>query len=460
MMQKTMQRLFILLVGFLWSVSPGQLALGQQPESQPSSLADAVAIALGKSPQHQMATADLALSRAKLNTAKTGYLPHFDFSETAERGNDPVYAFGTRLRQQRFTQENFALNQLNRPGPIGDFVTRLSGQWNLFNSFQTSLGVRQEKHMRAAAQQALSRSDQQVVYQTVASWYALLLAERNQTTAQEAVKTAAALVEHSQHRVQAGIAVDSDMLAAQADEAARQQDAVEAGAQVAIARSQLASTMGTSLADTFLPPVDLKEAVYSVVPLAEAEKAAYVSRPDWKQIQEQQQATATGVRAARAGFGPQVNAFGSWEKDNIHFTGDGGNNWVAGAEIRIDLFNAGKVTQLQEAKAQQMRVDAAKNAVQSQIRLEVDRAWYQHQAAVQMMQTAHSALRQTQEALRITRNRYDAGLATVTEVLRAQDALRASQTRYWQAVYNNSVSDAALELAIGTLTEQSKVVTQ
>ena len=56
------------------------------------------------------------------------------FSETATRGDDPVYVFGSKLRQQRFTQADFTLNNLNTPLPFGNFSTRFGGTWNLFES--------------------------------------------------------------------------------------------------------------------------------------------------------------------------------------------------------------------------------------------------------------------------------------------------------------------------------------
>ncbi len=53
------------------------------------------------------------------------------------RGNDPVFVFGTRLRQQIFTAADFALNTLNTPTPIGNFSSRFSGQWSLFDGLQS-----------------------------------------------------------------------------------------------------------------------------------------------------------------------------------------------------------------------------------------------------------------------------------------------------------------------------------
>jgi outer membrane protein TolC len=48
---------------------------------------------------------------------------------------------------------------------------------------------------------------------------------------------------------------------------------------------------------------------------------------------------------------------------------------------------------------------------------------------------------------------------TITDLLRAEDAARNARTNYWQALYHYFVSYASLELATGSLTSQSPVVT-
>ena len=64
-------------------------------------------------------------------------------------------------------------------------------------------------------------------------------------------------------------------------------------------------------------------------------------------------------------------------------------------------------------------------------------------------------MEQSAESLRIVHNRYKAGLATMTDVLRAEDAQRRSQNDYWRAVYGNAVDYAALMYSTGTLTPDS-----
>ncbi len=63
-----------------------------------------------------------------------------------------------------------------------------------------------------------------------------------------------------------------------------------------------------------------------------------------------------------------------------------------------------------------------------------------------------------QESQRITRNRYESGLATITDILRNDTALLDAKTRHLAAIYDQRVAAAMLELAAGTLTGDSDVL--
>ena len=99
-------------------------SLAQQlAEPTPLTLRQAVQIAIEKNPLRKAAIADTKVASADVREARSFLMPHLSFSETATRGNDPVYVFGSKLRQQRFTAADFALNQLNSPEPFGNFTT-------------------------------------------------------------------------------------------------------------------------------------------------------------------------------------------------------------------------------------------------------------------------------------------------------------------------------------------------
>jgi hypothetical protein len=117
-----------------------------------------------------------------------------------------------------------------------------------------------------------------------------------------------------------------------------------------------------------------------------------------------------------------------------------------------------KLAQLQRERASSDRVAAMRTAFEDQVRLEVRRAYYDHDSAQQQVAVAKAASEQAAESLRILSNRYDAGLATVTDLLRVEEAAHRAQSEYWDAVYRTQTTFANLQLAAGTLTPDSPAV--
>jgi len=62
--------------------------------------------------------------------------------------------------------------------------------------------------------------------------------------------------------------------------------------------------------------------------------------------------------------------------------------------------------------------------------------------------------------LRILQDRYEASLATITDVLGAETAHDRAQRDYLNAVFDYRISYAALELATGELSADSQAVVQ
>ncbi len=426
--------------------------------AKPITLQDAVAIALEKNPLRKAAVADEKLAAAGVREAKSTLLPHLMFSEGATRGNDPVYAFGTRLRQGRFTMQDFALNRLNTPLPIGNFTTRLSGQWNLFQAADW-LNVRRAEDLKRASAQQLERTDQETVLRVINAYYGLLLATKQQELAAQQVQTSASILHFSKARYESGLVIEADYLAAQVNHSSRQQDLIRANNAVSLARVQLSSAMGMSADLSYAPTDALAERAVDLVGLPEAEQRALASRPDLKQIEMQQRIAETGTRMAKSAFAPRVSAFAGWEQDNPAMFSGGNNNWVSGVEVQVDLFTGGqKTAQLQRARAMEEKMAALRQAAIDNVRLEVRKAWYEADAARQQLAVARSAIAQSEESLRIHQTRYQSGLSTITDLLRAEESTRRTRTDYWQAVYGSQTSFANLELAMGTLSPASPVV--
>jgi outer membrane protein TolC len=427
-------------------------AVGSQaPPENSLTLRQAIDTALGKNPSAALARAQQNAAQAGVDAARTAWLPQLGLTEDISRGNDPVYAFGTRLRQQRFTQQDFALNALNKPTPIGNFATRLNGQWMLFDWLGREKRIRSAKGVAASAASMSDDANQQIVLRVVEAYQSVLYAQRRLGVARHEQTTAEALLHDAQVRVKAGLAVESDLLAAQVNLSERQQQTIAAEGDVDTAWAGLEAAMGvTATPRQHLAPIPPR--AYPVTALTQDIDQALKTRPDLKALRQQNAAQREQVSAARRDFLPQIDAYGNWETDRDTFAGNGGNNWVAGVQLKLDILPLGKRARLLAEKAKQQQAQAQQQAGEQAIRLAVEQAWTAQRTAGLQVKTAQAAMAQAAESLRILRNRYHAGLATMTDLLRAEDAQRRSQNDYWRAVYGNTVTYTQLMYATGNLT--------
>jgi outer membrane protein TolC len=440
---------------------PTLILARQATEPSPLTLQQAVSIALEKNPERKAALADTKAASADIRTARSLLLPHVAFSETATRGNDPVYVFGSKLRQQRFSTSDFALNILNTPAAFGNFATRFGGTWNLFDSLGSWRAVNRAERVKDAAGHQLERTDQEIIFRVVGSYYGVLLAKKQLEVAEQSMKTAEAILDRSKNRVESGVVVESDLLSAQVRLATRKQELIRAQNNLALARAQLSISMGAPAENDFDAADVLTERSLLAISLEDAEKQAVEFRPDLKKVRSEEAAQQQSVSIAKSAFGPRVNAFGGWETDNPTFVaGGGGNNWLAGIEVQLDLFQGGaKRAQLSHERALQEKVAAVGEMATNGVRLEVRRAYYDLDSARQQVEVSRETIAESKESLRINQNRYESGLSTITDLLGAEEVARRSESDYWEAVYRYYTGYASLELASGTLSPKSLVVT-
>ena len=426
----------------------GGLAANSQ---EPLSLRQAIQRALSQNPDAAIAQAGNLDAKTSATLARTALLPQLTFTEDISRGNDPVYAFGTRLRQRQFTQADFALNALNFPQPIGNFSTRFSGQWVAFDSFKTQKEIHRADLFKESASSSAKAVDQQIVYRVVGAYQQVLYAQREIDVAQHEQETAAALLSSVDEHVRAGLAVESDRMSAQVNVAARKEELIAAEGDLELAWASLLEAMGNpDLKSQELKPIEPH--TFPQGALEEEMATAAKTRPDLMALGQAQSAQASALGAAKSDFGPRVSAYGNWEEDRTSFAGSGGNNWVAGVQISVDILPIGKRTQLARESAAKQKIDAQVAATEHHLRFEVSQAHIHRQTAALQLETARTAMDQSAESLRILKNRYNAGLATITDLLRAEDAERQSQTNYWHAVYGNAMAYSELLYATGTLT--------
>lgn len=440
--------------------APAQTQSGSQ-EDKALTLPQAVSIALKNNPSIQGAESYADAVRRGIAMAESSRYPRLDFSEEFTRSNNPVFVFSSLLTQRQFGAQNFQLGNLNFPAPLNNFRTQFAATAPIFDAGQAARRVRAARLESQSAQDAKERTDQEVIFNVISSYTNELLAQENVLVAETSVKSAQEDLARAQAREEQGQALLSDVLLAKVQLARAREDLISARNSEAIGQATLNVAMGLAENAPIRIEEKLTESVFQGGTLEERQKQALALRPDYRQTLLGKEKAANSIAEARAQFLPTVNAFAGWEVDNQSFASRGGNNWMAGARLNFNLFDGGlRRSSLAESHAKERQAGAEITQMASAVRLQVREAFLNLTAASDRVEVSRQSAAQIEESLRILRDRYETGLATITDVLGTETARARARRDYLNAVFDYRMAYAALELATGELAPESPAVRQ
>ena len=440
----------ILALCLLSLLSPGLAAQDKL------SLEQAVRKALASNPDLAVDAPARAAALAEVEAGKAGYRPRVDFEQSVLGGNNPVYVFGTLLTQRNFTTANFDPAALNRPDALQNLQTRITAQQNLWDFGRTRQRVDSARLGVEMADLRHEDHQRQTMLAVFETYWAISLARESLAAAQTALQSAEAIVKQAQARVDSGLAVEADLLRSQVYLASARQQEIQARGQGELAHAALNRLMGEPLDATVGETAPLVRASYPVP----AEETLWAElrkrRPDYQALQDEVRLADLEVAGKKAQLYPTLGAFAAWEMDHPSLWESGGSNWVAGLTLRWNVYaGGGDAAALKAARQRLEQKQRQLAAMESAMQLEVHNALVQVRTAEQQVQAMQAVETQSQESLRILRNRYDAGLATMTDLLAAEAARSAAHTALAQAVYRHRLSFAQMEFAAGVLSPDS-----
>ena len=440
----------------LWLLSLSVAAFAQDA---PLSLEEAVRQALATHPALQAAGARGKAAEARRLQARSGYYPHLQWQETQQGGNNPVFVFSSKLTQRQFTQSDFAIDSLTRPGAYRNFQTQVNAEQVIYDFGGVRSGVRAAEIGSKMTDEEKRRLEMELIAQAARAYHGVTLATESLKLAEEAVKTAEADLARAETVRSSGMATDADVLSVKVHVSAMKEQAIRRAADLQVARAALNQALGLPLDQPhqLTTPLTASAAPAAAEPAYEAK--AREGRPEVRMAALGQNLAQVRGDEARAGLLPQFFVRGTLEADRYNYFNQGGVNWLLVGGMRWNLFDGNRARNAR-SEARYLAESAAaeqKNAA-SAVQLQTRQSYSTWRAAQERIGVTESAISMAEEALRIIRNRYSAGMANITEVLRAQTALLEAQTRRLAAVYDQRLAAIELERAAGTLKGDSDVL--
>jgi outer membrane protein len=415
----------------------------------PLTLQEAMNRARGQTADARALASTIQEAEARVRQAQSGFWPRVDVSETVQHGNNPVFVFSSLLSQRRFSEANFAIPALNQPDPLTNTRTGITVEQRIFDAGSTLLAVEAAKLDRDMAVVAQDGATRDLAFRAAQAFVRVLQLEAAVRATDAAVAASESDQQRARARREAGLVTEADVLTVEVHRADMRQRQIAAAGDVAVARIQLADAVG-------LP---LTAAVMAVPPSPRAMPAdgdtlvreALGLHPQRRQAELRQQLADNARRTARAGLLPTVAAQAGWEFNGATL-GTQQSSWVVGAEVRLNLFKGfADAARMTEAGYAQIRAGAERERVERSIEVEVRAALAQLMAAGAREEAGRTALTQARESQRIIRDRYETGLATVTDVLRAAEATVDAESRATAAEMDVILQTVALDRAIGRL---------
>jgi outer membrane protein len=422
-------------------------------------LEQAVDLALQKHPAIEAAGQQVKAAEARIGQARSGYLPKVNYQEMAARSNNPVFVFSSLLTQHQFTEQNFNINQLNRPGFLDNFQSLVSVDQTIWDNRATKNQVKMAETGRAISAEDERRERLNTTTRVVQAYFGATLAQAALDTAQEAVKSAEADLKRAESVRAAGMSTEADVLSIRVHLADVREQQVRRAADLEVARAALNEALGLPLDTLHQLATALNPATLTTAEATTFESQALQQRPEIRQVRLAENLAEQQRSVAKSTWWPSIGARAQFEADRQTFFDKGGANWWFGATLRWNLFNGfADKEKVAEASYLAASAKAKERQLDTGLRLEVRRALASLKAANERIRLTTETVAQAEESLRITKNRYDAGMATVTDLLRTETALLDARTRRLSAVYDQRLAATSVELAAGTLSPSSEVL--
>ena len=358
--------------------------------------------------------------------------------------------------------------------PNGGSAADTSGEWGVEGGLQLNyalLDFARTPTVRAARasleQQRNTYANQlrSLQLQVSEAYYGLQQSEQLVRVYDANLRNDLVILQESLDLKQAGLVPRLDVLRRRAIQAQGEESLIQALADRAVARRQLAlllnlpASVTPSASDPILVqprwPLDLEASLL----------AAYRGNPELEAILATRSALAQQSQATAAGLLPSLSLFASaggsssrTSVDDIDLGGGGccgstllplstanGWDWSVGLTFTWLLFDAG--TTAGQARALARQADAAAQlyaASRNDIRLRIEQAFFTHEASLAKLSSARRGVAAALEAFRDVRLRYQTGLSSEIDVSFTQDQLINSLVRRLNATVAVNVSYARL----------------
>jgi outer membrane protein TolC len=216
----------------------------------------------------------------------------------------------------------------------------------------------------------------------------------------------------------------------------------------------LARMVGLPPSDQYDIADDVPFAAAPAIGLEEALKQAFGERSDLQAAEAQVRAAERARSAALAERLPSLSVSADYGAIGINPSQAHGTFAVAGS-LKFPIWQGGRIEgDIEQAEAALAQRQAEAEDVRGQIEADLRKAYLDLEAARNQVETARENTAVSEDNLKLTRQRFDAGVADNVEVVQSQESVASAELDYVNSVFAHNLAKLSLARAIGRAAEK------
>jgi outer membrane protein len=313
--------------------------------------------------------------------------------------------------------------------------------------WQIAEGYSAVKHSKRAVRKVVEKNRIDVAADARKAYIQLKQAEAGVRIAKAAVAQVEAQLQTVKALKTAGLAGRNDVLKVEVGLARAKGAVIQTEAGSELAQAALAITLGVA-ADEKLGATDS----FGEPPATTARFGSFLAqalerRPMLAAVRAQQQAAQAQTRAAKAALVPNVAAFATYQRTEGQGFAFPKNAFFAGGALSWSFDWGQHYYKIDAAKAKARSAGLDEKQLKDGIFLQVKQAFLALRTARQQLTIARAAVKQSEEAYRLEKVKYEKGAATTTDMLSAQLTLNRSRLTESNALFGWHIARSELDRA-------------
>ncbi|QXP71441.1 TolC family protein [Polaribacter sp. R2A056_3_33] len=412
----------------------------QAQEIKPISKVEVLAKVVENNTTIQISKEEFNASKADYRQTNAVFLPNITASHTGISTTNPLMSFGSKLNQEILTANDFNPALLNDPTTTRNFATKIEIQQPLINLD----GFYQRKAAKTkmeAMSLKTERTQDYLAFEVEKAYMQLQLAYKAVAVLEKALEAAKANKQMADNSFKQGFLQQADVLNVEIRVTEVKNQLQTTKSNVQNASNYLSFLVNDESYVVYKPTESLTVSSFNV-----DDKTISENRADIKAMHLASKAYETMNKADKMAFLPRLNAFGSYEMyDNKVFQGEA-NGYLIGAQLSWDIFQGSKrFGKAQKSKAEFEKSKLEYNQYVSKSNLELNKVKRQLVDAKNRLELTDLAVQQSEESLRIRKNRFKEGLEKTSDLLMAETQFAQKQLEYYQTIFEYNFTQTYLE---------------